>query len=407
MSPWIAAPAAATGLLVAGELAARRWIRSRSHYHVWQPWRRIELQPRPTLFPQVEPRARFEINAVGERGGAPPRPDEGAFRILVAGGSSVECLVLDQPTSWPGVLERRLNEEGNRRRLGARRVHVGNIGRSGIESRHLDLILERVLPQYGRLDAIFIMTGAADVIFWLEHGAPMPLPDLPVRASDAFAEHPEQTFGWRPKQLAAVELARRAIRPWRRPEEVRSDGGRWIEETRAKRAAAASLRTAVPEPGPVIDRFEHHFRRLLRRAQSYADHVIVLRQPWFEKDYTPEERAHFWHGGVGRAWKEPVSEFYALEVVNRLMGLIDERAARVADELGIPQVDLRRAIAPDLENFYDYLHFTPAAAARAAEEAAAALLDRVGRAAPPRATPDAPLRARPVRTERAAPSERR
>ena len=380
MSHWTTTAAAAFALLIAGEFAARQWIRTRSHYYVWQPWRRMELQPRPSLFPQVEPRARFEVNAAGERGGAPPRPGDGAFRILVAGGSSVECLVLDQPTSWPGVLERKLNEEPNRHRLGAHRVHVGNIGRSGVESRHLDLILERVLPQYGRLDAILIMTGAADVIFWLEQGAPMPLTRMPVRASDAFAQHPEQTFAWRPKRLAAVELARRASRPWLRPVEVRRDGGLWIEETRAKRTAARVLRTAIPDPGPVIDRFEHHLRSLLRRAQAHAAHVIVLRQPWFEKEYTPEERAHFWHGGVGRAWKEPIGEFYSLEVVNRLMGLIDERTARVADELGIPHVDLRRALSPGLEHFYDYLHFTPKAAALAAEEARAALLDRIAMA---------------------------
>ena len=407
MSLWITAAVTAMALLIAGELAARRWIRARSHYYVWQPWRRMVLHPRASLFPQVEPHARFEVNAVGERGGAPPRAGDDVFRVLVAGGSSVECLVLDQPTSWPGVLERRLNEEPNRRLLGAHRVHVGNIGRSGIESRHLDLIFERLLPQYGRLDAILIMTGAADVIFWLEQGAPMPLPAVPVRESDAFAQHPAQTFQWRPKRLAAVELARRAGRPWLRLVEVRRNGGLWIEETRAKRSAATALRTAIPDPTPVIDRFELHFRRLLRRAQEHADHVIVMRQPWFEKEYTPEERTHFWHGGIGRAWKEPISEFYSLEVVNRLMGLIDERAARVADELDIPHVDLRRTISPGLDHFYDYLHFTPRAAALAAEEAAAALLDRVAPAKLEPTVPGASRRTRPAWTGFSAQREHR
>src|SRR5207244_8354344 len=90
-------------------------------------------------------------------------------------------------------------------RLGACRVHVGSIARSGVGSQALDLILERVLPRYARLQAIIILVGASDILRWLEQGAP-PSPPAPARTSEIFMCHPEGPFGWKPSALALVEL---------------------------------------------------------------------------------------------------------------------------------------------------------------------------------------------------------
>ncbi|MEM2914927.1 MAG: hypothetical protein QXH91_05975, partial [Candidatus Bathyarchaeia archaeon] len=70
---------------------------------------------------------------------------------------------MDQPVSWPGVLERILNRPEHLCLLGVSKVHVGNIGRSGVSSAHLDLILEKVLPQYRHLSAVIINVGGNDV----------------------------------------------------------------------------------------------------------------------------------------------------------------------------------------------------------------------------------------------------
>ena len=136
----------------------------------------------------------------------------------------------------------------------------------------------------------------------------------------------------------------------------------------------ADVRTTLPDPRGLLDSFERHFRRLLQRAQAHADRVLVLRQPWFEKDYTAEEAACFWHGGMGKAWKQTVTTYFSLQVVNQVVHLLDARAARVAETLGIEHRDLRSVLAPSLENYYDYMHYTPAGAAVVAREVAAALL---------------------------------
>lgn len=362
--------AVGVALVLAGELGCRWGIRRRSRYYVWPPRMRQEIRLAPDVFPELEPRVRFDINRDGERGHDVPRDREGLYRILATGGSAVECFALDQPKSWPGVLERLLNTPDSLQSLGARRVHVGNIGHSGVGSADLDLIFERVLPQYRHVDAILIMVGASDVYHWLEEGAPPSRPPSPVPELQLFAGHPRQRFGWKPGASALAEVARRLRRVWLRPLEVKERAGAWQAPARRMRAQATDVRDTMPDATVMVQHFEDHFRRLCRRAQAHADRVIVMLQPWFEGAYTPQEAARFWHGGVGRPWKEQVTAYYSLEVVNRLLDLVHARAAHVADELGVQRLNLREVLTKRASHYFDHDHYTPAGAAVVAQTVA-------------------------------------
>ena len=374
-------------LLVVVESGCRWWLRHRSRYYVWAPGMRMENRPDPDVFPELERRARFDINADGERGGDVRHGEHGLYRILVAGGSAVEGFALDQLSSWPGVLERALNGPDELRTLGARRVHVGSIGRSGVGSAELDLIFERLLPQYGRIAVIVIMVAASDVYHWLEEGAPPSRPASPVSELQLFSCHPRQPFGWTRGGWAAAEVARRLRRRWLHPVEVKERAGAWFAAARRMSAAANEVRTTMPDPTVVLDHFEHHYRQLIRRAKAHADRVLVVRQPWFEGEYTAEERAHFWHGGMGKPWKETVGVYYSLEVINRLLGIVDARAAEIAEDLGVTHLNLRPLLTLRLRHYYDHDHYTPAGAAVVGHAVAAALLappiDGGGRPASP------------------------
>jgi len=261
---------------------------------------------------------------------------------------------------------------------------VGNIGRSGVATSELDLIFERVLPRYQHLDALVVMVGAGDVVQWLERGAPLPYPPTPIPAHRCFSCHPEGPFGWRPDTWAVSELLRRLRRRWLRPIEVSERAGHWYAGARAMRARAREVRTTVPDPAVMLERFEHHLRRSLLRARAQARRVLVLPQPWFEKeDYTPDEAGQLWHGGMGLAWREPVTVYYSLEVMNHLMRLVYAKAAQVAEQLGLEQVDLRPLIKASLDNYYDHVHFTPAGSAAVAWAVADALLRPPGPRVPP------------------------
>ena len=375
ISAWIVASAALPLVAVVAELAARWWLRHRSAYYVFPPGLSLRLHPDPEVFPQCEPVVRFDINSDGERGDEVPRSRsvDRLYRALVAGGSQPEGYLLDQNTSWPGALQLLLQMPQNLERLGASKVHVGSVGRSGAGSEAVDLIFERVLPRYPRLQAIIILVGVSDVFRWLEHGAP-PSPPAPVRTSEVFMCHPEGPFGWKLKELALVEVVLRIRRRRLRPVQVHERVGGWVGRARAMRARAKEIRTTMPDPAPMLGHFETHFRRLLQRAMAHADRVLVVRQPWFDKEYSPEEAAHMWHGGVGQAWREEVTTFYSFQIVSGLMALLDARAARIAKELDVEQLDLMPILERSLNTYYDWLHLSPGGARAVAAAVAAAVL---------------------------------
>jgi lysophospholipase L1-like esterase len=99
-----------------------------------------------------------------------------------------------------------------------------------------------------------------------------------------------------------------------------------------------------------------------------------VRQPWFDKQLGPAEEAVMWNFCVGRPYVEVTREYYTHRVVRELLAALDARAAALAQRLGVEQLDLRPVLEPTLENYYDYLHFTPAGARRVAEHVARVVL---------------------------------
>jgi len=369
---WGFAVAVVPLMYVAAELTARWWIRRRRHYYVLPPGQRLRLHIDRQVLPQLERETRFDVNSDGERGDDLPRSTDGLYRVLVGGGSQPEGFFLDQDTTWPGALQRLLEGRDQRRRLSASNVHVGSLARSGVGAEALDIIFDRVLPRYPRLQLIVILVGATDVLRWLEDGAP----SSPARArvEDIFRCHPGGPFGWMPTALAAMELLRRARRRWFRPTQVHERAGKWIGQARAMRARAQTVRTTMPDPGPMLEHFDFYFRRLLFKASAHADRVLVVRQPWFDKEFTEEEAAHMWHGGVGQVWREEVTTFYSFDVVSRLMALVDAKAADIAVAHGVEQLDLMPLLDRSLTTYYDGFHLTPAGAKAVARAVGAAIL---------------------------------
>lgn len=380
--------------LVMTELFARLMLRVTGRYYVWMPGKRLELQPDPASHPRLEPLVRFDINEDGERGPQLPPDRTGLYRVLAAGGSTVESFLLNHETSWPGVVQRQLSTPAALAALGARQVHVGSVARSGIGAAALDAVFSRILARYKRLDLLVIMVGASDAILWMESGAtvvPRATPD------DYFAWHPAGPFGWRPRTTALWRWLRLARDRRATGIERRVNVAKWFGRARAMRARAAEVRETIADSSPMLDAFETNFRSALLRARAHADRVIVVRQPWFERaSYTPDEQALFWNGGVGKAVHQEISVYYSDAVIFQLMRAIDERAVAVCGEVGIEQLELMEALERSSETYYDHFHHTPVGAAAVGKLVAEQVLAgaRLGTRDPSRATEPSAVYAR-------------
>ena len=90
-------------------------------------------------------------------------PTNNSKYILCLGGSTTECLYLDDTKTWPQQIER-LDKEDN-----SSPIFVGNIGKSGCTSRENYIQLKYCVPQYKRVNTVVLMTGLNDLIKYLAH----------------------------------------------------------------------------------------------------------------------------------------------------------------------------------------------------------------------------------------------
>lgn len=352
--------------LIVVELAARWWLRYRNEYYVFAPGSRIVLNLDQTALPGFAP-VHINVNCEGERGPELPADRTSLYRVLVAGGSAAECCFLDQPESWPGVMQAILEKPENLARLGTAKVHVGNIGRSSVAGEALRLIFEKVLPRMDNVNAIVIMVGASAVLSWMEEGTPSPPKCGDLDLNEYFVIHPAHPFSFSPRHMALIELARR-VRDKRKPVKVRDGVGKWLIKARQMRLNAPDLRTATPDPAPVIDNFARYFAESVRLAKQKASRVIIITQPWFQKKkYSAEEEALFWNGGRGDVITQDVKTFYSHQVIFDLMKRIEDVVLTSATKHGVESFNVRTGLEASRENYYDHFHFTPTGSAKVAQ----------------------------------------
>jgi len=383
MPSWLSIPAAgalaALAVLLA-ELGARAWVRRRGKYFVWAPRRRTYQRLDAQSLPRLPALARFEVNEDGERGDPVPERSVDCYRLIALGASSTECRYLDQESTWPAFAQAFLNQPRNLDLLGTERAHLGNLGRSLASCGHLDLILGRVLPNYRRLDAIVVMTGAGDVVRWLSEKAPAEAHDEAVDLDAIFDEHPEKPFGWRRKDFALRRLTSALLRRWRRRPDVHLNAGLGIGRARAMRASAREIIDSAPDQRAMLERFERSLRQLLRRAQRSARTVIVVRPCWVRDAPSDEHRELGWMFAAGDLRTEEVRAWYSHRVADRLLDRIDRRIAEVAREMGVPELDPKPLLDPGFAHFYDETHLAPAGCKIVGEAVAQAVLrERKGR----------------------------
>lgn len=375
MNPGAGILLGAGSLVAAGalaELIARALLRRLGGYFPLVPHQRQRFELDREALPMLEPIVHWRVNSDGERGGAVPK---GAARYLVAGGSCVESYYLDQPSSVAGQLERELAEAA-----GGRPVHVGSVARSRISCAQIremlgkSLGLDELSPASElRFEAVILMVGASDLVRWFELGAPTePWVDS-APLSHLFGQHPEGPFGWSPGSLALRALLARAQRRFLPREEARTRVGKRLAELRRARAAAEPKLDEIASPELMLSRFADDLGRLIDDLKGVAKKVVVARQPWFDKELQPEEEAWMWNFGQGEIYAGGVKSYYTHRLVRELMGEVAARAGEVARAHGAIDLDVPAELEPGLENYYDFLHFTPKGAGRVAALVARAL----------------------------------
>lgn len=329
-------------------------------YLIWKPSFSTTFLPAPGVMPGVSGESRLQINSLGLRANELKPAD--AYRILMIGGSTTECLFLDQTETWPQLVQDALNSNPK-----APRTWVGNGGLSGRNSRHHVMALRHLPLGDMKVDAIVVLAGANDLSIQLSQGDafdPMALqkPDqqrklfeetfTSMRRGNPHEPWLKQTMLW---QLARTLKAKVIGKP--NTGLVQDRAGDTYVKWRKHRQEATDIRPTLPDLSAGLDEYTRNLKEMAALARARSTRLILLTQPTMWGPGLPRElESLLWLGGIGEFQARPGQPYYAAEPLAEGLKRYNDAMLAVCKTEGLECIDLTH-LERDVSTYYDDFHF--------------------------------------------------
>jgi lysophospholipase L1-like esterase len=326
---------------------------------------RAEFHPATEVMPGIEGTSVYSTNADGIRGRR-YRPG-GRLNLLAVGGSTTECLYLDDGEAWPALLEEKLTAALDRD------VWVGNVGVSGFGAAEHVLAARHYVPQL-RLDAVLVLLGLNDLLPVLRKGDRYrPESEDP----DDYRYFLDRSFHQRPlvdpeiqrpfpDNLALWNLGRRGywrLRRWWKSQ--LEDGALLVEDVdgeaytrRRELRAGLPPVDGLPDLGPGLERFERNLAEMIARIRATGARPVLITQPMvWHAGISPEAERLLWSAFLGD--NDSPEGRYRVADLERAMATFNDATLEACRRADLPCVDLASAMArPERESwYYDDAHY--------------------------------------------------
>ena len=304
--------------------------------------------------PGVSTEARFRVNSVGLRGDELTADKD--LVVLALGGSTTECVFLDQDETWPAILQKRLTQDGWK-------AWVGNAGLSGRTTRENVPQLRQLLAQLPATRIVVLLIGANDLVSRLSLGEqyrPMPVLDAETEAllvPKAFSMFPLRYASdlpiWQRTELwTRTSAAMRSLRL--RVEHVEDQAGRSYVVRRERRRSARRT-DALPDLTTALREYTENVERMIAIAAGRVQLVFITQPAMWTDGLSPDLDALLWIGEAGSRKEDPV--YYSPRALAEGLERYDEALLRVCSTHDLACLDLASRLPKDASVFYDDLHF--------------------------------------------------
>lgn len=360
--------------IVAAEAGLRRFAPIADPYEVFKnslPNEYVRSQFRPNYrfrteteegLPGVDRRSLFTTNNVGFRGDALvlPKPTN-ELRIFIVGGSTTECLYLDDSKA----INRILQDELNRRMPAGAVAKVYNAGKSGDRSDdHVSMIVHRIIHMHP--DLIILFAGINDL-------------SAAIAKADSFHMKNSQE-----KRFTLSELLRMAATEFQIPRRMfyagkklffKRDAHDVLEEIKSRSDYREKVKFIskfpVSSQRPAADptAFRDNLTTIAGVAKSHGVRLVFMTQQttW---NSAIDPRVKDWQWMLYRAGIR-----YRPEVLDEAMEAFNDVTRHVALKENVPVYDIVKTIPKSLDFFYDDVHFNINGAHEAAVGLASFLAD--------------------------------
>ncbi|MGE0538285.1 MAG: SGNH/GDSL hydrolase family protein [Pirellulales bacterium] len=319
---WVLSVALLLSLAVGEALLSR--LHPQAQFHRRPAEIQYRYDPDSSVVPGVFGAATATINRLGLRGPDLPTDAE-VYRILCVGGSTTECLFLDDTETWPALLMSRLNQESKQK------YWVGVAAVSEMDSAdHLRFLRES--PIVGDVQCVVLMAGANDfmrLVLGMGAGGHKP----PAWLESNWLAHLREI--WNVKLRAGFVVDR--------------TGQRYAALERSLPIAAGTLRIK-----DALDSYESRLRSIVETAKERQVRLVFCTQPVMWDEFLTtlgRERLR-----LTRAYPEAPDHSFLAGDCRAIFDQFNLRLSRVAAERGVEIIDAAAKMNGVEVYFYDDFH---------------------------------------------------
>ncbi len=347
------------------------------NYYLRPPHFSTVFKPNHQIMPGIIGPSEFVTNSKGIRG------DEltpaHTYRILAIGGSTTECLYLDQAETWTQLLQDSLNKSAFNGKL-----WIGNAGVSGHNTRHHLTAMQYLPLEKMRIDAILVMAGVNDFSVRLSRGENYD-PDFLARP-DADAALLHDTF--RGSLYAdpdmplfkrtAIWHVMRKLKHIAGQEKVQDKTGEIYLTWRKHRSEAKTILNELPDLSAALEEYARNINRMIDLARQKSIQLIFMTQPsMWRADLTEELESLLWFGGTGDFQRQSGNAYYSPGALARGMEKYNEVLLEICRKRKVACIDLASILPKNASVFYDDVHFNENGARKVADILAKCFLGKL------------------------------
>lgn len=323
-------------------------LNTKSKRTILEPNIRRTFIPSSDMVSGIEGTSIYTTNSKGIRGREFSKSD--FPRILCAGGSTTDCVLLDDKETWPFLFERKLSAKYPN-------VWVGSAASSGMTLHTQASLMKGWLDIMREIDMIVVLSGINDLALALEK-------------SNKFTEnknYTEKAISFF-RGLTMVSLFKKGLDSSLSSEFERLDeAGKVYEYRRNKRRRARLLIKNLPDLTETLSQYTNDINKIIDICSDAEIRVCFMTQPtmWKPKMSEQEEKL-LWFGWVGNPGEEK-ADYYSTEVLSEGMLRYNEVLKSVCKKRNIDCIDLAGILPRDITVFYDDCHFNESGAEQLAD----------------------------------------
>lgn len=318
--------------------------------YVWPPNLQYVFYPDSNIIYGIKEKSTFTINSEGFRG--KEFENNQTKKYLCLGGSTTECLYLDDTETWPALLAKKTG------------CQIGNIGKSACTSRENYLQLKYVVPQMGKIDGIIIMVGFNDLMKRLSRDTLFEsdfhfTPEIETELVNTILFSNQSGKHWWQKSRLL-----RLIKPFIKkvtghtPPNLQDNTGAVYNIWRTKRKSAVLLLDTLPDLHNALNEFERNLTLIYKQTQEQKIKLWLVNQAALYSDTTNAyENSLLWMGGVGNFQQNENSAYYTANALRNGLEQYNARLEKFCTENDIVYIDINNQLARDTSVFYDDCHF--------------------------------------------------